>query len=58
MDRCQHDFLPGQCAICLGHTLGDEENVEQFYFGGLINTRTNQRKTEASPGREKANGET
>lgn len=39
-DRCLHDFLPGQCAICLGHdrveTLADVriERVLKARFDG------------------------
>lgn len=38
MDRCIHDFLPGQCATCQNHVLGDENKEKPFYFGGLLQT--------------------
>lgn len=29
-DRCKHDLLEGQCAICLKHDLGDKEEILIF----------------------------
>lgn len=43
MDRCVHEMLKDQCALCLGQTLGDEETYdhrekEAYGFNRLIET--------------------
>ena len=29
-ERCIHDMLEGQCAICLCHSIGDEPDTTEF----------------------------